>query len=142
MSMDVQLVDGDLPHFTTHIRGPAVTLQRIEIRLRTFVGEWLLDESQGLPYIEWIAQKPTQVDQISDVLRAEVETTPGVISVDSWVATRVKSSRRMSIAASITIEDSDDTIEAEILPFGADSNGSPAILWSGGQGTIVAGGIA
>jgi len=141
MAIDVLLVDGDLPAYTRHAQGPAVTLQRIELRLYTFLGEWILDQAAGLPYLEWIAQKPPQVDQIADVLRAEVETTPGVISVDSWAASWSRTTRRFAILAEITIEELDEVVEAEILPLGTTGNSSPAILWKTGQGPIVAGGI-
>lgn len=139
MSIDVQLIDGDLPHYTRHVRGPSVTLQRLRIRLQTFLGEWLLDASAGLPYLEWIGQKPPRLNEIGAFVRREIETAPGVISVDGFSGTYDAATRRISFTADIVIEELDEVVTIEVLPTGTTGNTSPAVVFSSGRGPIVMG---
>ena len=84
MPFDVALDDdGDLPIRTRHISGADVVLQRVGIRLRTFLGEWILDQFQGLDYLGWTQQKPPNVVEITNLVRREIETTPGVDRVEN-----------------------------------------------------------
>jgi len=81
---DVELEAGDLPARTTHITGPDLVRQRIELRLGTFIGEWYLDTRKGLRYLEWLQQTPPRVEEIGADIRREIETTPDVLRVENW----------------------------------------------------------
>lgn len=79
---DVRLTeDGDLPEYTEHISGLALIEQKIRIRLRTFRGEWMLDTSQGLPFFDWLKQKPIRINEVENRIRAEIAATNGVTSI-------------------------------------------------------------
>lgn len=85
MTIDALLADdGDLPAFTRLGSGIEVVRQRIQIRLGTFLGEWLLDKRAGLPILDWLQQKPPRVDAIGARIRREIETTPGVARVATF----------------------------------------------------------
>ncbi len=105
MSYDVQLIDGDLPAVTQHITGNDLTVQRLEIRLATFLGEWLLDTTEGLRYLEWLQQTPPRVDEIGADLRREVETTPGVVRVDNWLGSFDVVSQTLTFTADVVVDD-------------------------------------
>jgi hypothetical protein len=70
-------------------------------------------------------------------VRREIETTPGVIAVDSIVGTHDVEARRVSITASITIVDEPDTVVVEVIPPLTAGNVSPAVLFTGRQGPIL-----
>lgn len=85
MPWDVALDDdGDLPEQTRHITGDELTLQRVGIRLRTFLGEWILDQFKGLDYLGWTQQKPVLTQEITNLVQAEVQSTPGVDRVEDF----------------------------------------------------------
>lgn len=67
--------DGDL----VLVRGVEAVRQAIEIRLRTFAGEWFLDLSRGLPYMT--DSKPVDLAQWRTRIREEIRGTLGVAEV-------------------------------------------------------------
>ena len=76
-------VTGDLPLVSSFVTGPELTVQRAKIRLQTFLGEWILDQTKGLPYVAWRHEKPPDLGAISGVVIAELAQCPGVIRVDA-----------------------------------------------------------
>jgi hypothetical protein len=60
--------------------------QRILIRLRTFAGEWFLDQNEGIPYFQRILgqQNPQALETMRVLLRNKVASTEGVLSVESF----------------------------------------------------------
>lgn len=119
--------DGSLPLTFGFITGADLILQRVAIRLRTFLGEWQLDTAVGLPYLEWVQQKPPDVDGIGAVIRAQVLGVPGVIRFDSFTGTFDVETRSLRYDGSIII---DNELEATltVLPFGPEGNASTAVV--------------
>lgn len=105
MIFDVELVDGDLPPRTRHITGPELTAQRIDQRLGTFLGEWFLDTTVGLRYLEWLDTVPPPVDEMSADVRAQVESTPGVIRTENWVGSFNSATATVTIAGDVVVDD-------------------------------------
>ena len=126
-SYDVGLVDGDLPSRTSHIHGFDVIVQRIDRRLRTHLGEWIADASKGLPFAEWIAQKPPNVDTIGAFVRREIETTPGVVRVTDWEGSFDTDTRTLSYSGTIHTTDGDAEIVIEPIGDPSTGNRNPAI---------------
>lgn len=137
MSIDVELVDGDLPALTRHISGTAVILQRVRLRLLTGKGEWILDRNVGIPYLRFIRQKPPNLNEIGAFIRREIEAVPGVLSIDTFSADHNTETRRIVFKAQISVVDEPDTIEVVVLPLGETGNSSPAVLFLGRQGPIL-----
>lgn len=96
--MDVLLDEhGELVVPCRWVSGVDLVKQKIRIRLRTFAGEWILNASQGLPFVEWRSQKlvdlglirSAYVDEISGVAgvervsRAEVRREGRAVTVDA-----------------------------------------------------------
>jgi hypothetical protein len=85
MPLDVGLdSSGDLPHATQHIDGIKLIIQRVTIRLNMALGEWVLDQTQGLDYFAFARQRPVDVDGIGAIIRAEIENTPGVTRIENF----------------------------------------------------------
>ena len=55
--------------------------QQIKVTLLTFLGEWFLDNTWGVPYLEKIMVKAPNRAEIENVVRARVRNVPGVIAV-------------------------------------------------------------
>ncbi len=55
--------------------------QQIKVTLLTFLGEWFLDITFGVPYIESIMVKGPSRSDIEAILRARIADVPGVSSV-------------------------------------------------------------
>lgn len=101
MPIDCKLVDGDLQHLNTLISGDDVIYQRAEIRLRTFLGEWILDTAKGIPYIEWSGRK-SDLTAISLLIKAELEGITGVARADVR-STYGTSNRKITTVANVTL---------------------------------------
>lgn len=70
MAYDIQLnEDRDLPVRTRHISGPDLVVQRVRTRLKTWRGEWFLDQRRGLPILEWKQQKPLDLGIVRAIVR-------------------------------------------------------------------------
>lgn len=67
---DVQLVDG-----------AARVAQQIKVTLLMFLGEWFLDTSFGVPYLEEILVKNPKFAGINALLRARIIDVPGVTRI-------------------------------------------------------------
>jgi hypothetical protein len=80
--------NGDIYAQSRYVDGLEEVIQRVQIRFRTFAGEWVLDSRVGIPYIAWNGIKGVPFDVISDRLRLELETTPGIIAVTRFEASK------------------------------------------------------
>jgi hypothetical protein len=115
---------GDLPEFCRLSTGPEVTKQKIEIRLRTVLGEWFLDAQAGLPYQTWQLSKPFLPQVVSATIRAEVLKVSGVISVTSWDYSWDVATRSFSCTGEVKIQGLAQTVPlvASIFPDGGNAN--------------------
>ena len=78
---DLLLQDGDL----VLTDGLESRRQHLEIRLRTFLEEWFLDTTVGVPYFQQLfTQKNPDTLLIQSVIRDEAEKTPGIIAITSF----------------------------------------------------------
>lgn len=78
MPFDLALDEnGDLPAITKPIDGIDLVLQRVRIRLRLALGNYIGDQTKGLDYLGF-QNRPQDVTAIGDQIRAEIESTPGV----------------------------------------------------------------
>lgn len=63
------------------IDGIARIRQQIKVTLLTFLGEWFLDTTWGVPYLEKIMVKAPNRAEIENIVRAKVRDVPGVTAV-------------------------------------------------------------
>lgn len=118
MSADVflDLLTGDLPpsfRFATSIE---LILQRAKIRLETFLGEWLLDQTKGLPYLQWRRFKIPPLSEVLNFTRRELSTIPGVLRTSDPAIEIVEGVIQVSMTLAVP---DDDSIRVRIDLFGA-----------------------
>ena len=115
MRIDLALDEtGDLPLVPRHITGIPLVLQRIRRRLRVFAGEWVLDTSQGLPYLAWRQTKPAPIEAIAARIRVELEQTPGVVRIDTCAASLDVATRTVRVDARGVVQDPDTGEQASV----------------------------
>jgi hypothetical protein len=100
---DMVIEDGEIS-FVTH--QPAIG-QHIEMRLRTFLGETVYDQSAGVPYIQVIFLKQTPLDSVQFILEQNVLSTPGVTGIEEFDLTLDSLTRGLSVVGSVTTIDGD-----------------------------------
>ena len=128
---DVKLdpLTGDLPLFTEFITGNEVIRQRLENRFATHLEGWFLDQTVGIPYIDWIGTKPVPIGEISAKFRTEIESTPGVVRVDDFEVNFEPAPQRTTITGIARL--SDDPDDALIITItDTDPETGNAIPWA------------
>lgn len=63
--------------------------QELFIRFGFFQGEWFLDESQGMPYLQSILGKKTPLGILSQIFKRVITTCPGVKTLTTFQLTRL-----------------------------------------------------
>ena len=105
---DLAISGGDLVPLT----GIDAIRQQVEIRLRTFLGEWFLDPSVGVPYIQQVfSEKIPRVDLIRSIIRRAVMKTPGVLMADTVNVSLDTETRNLSIELDIKSTEGNTTIK-------------------------------
>jgi len=103
-------VEGDLyvdavGNFTT-VEGADEEAQAITVRLRTFLGEWVLDITQGIPYRERIlGVKGASDATIRRLLSAEILARGSVTNIVNLGITRVPALRTAEVTFEATLSD-------------------------------------
>ncbi|MCX6027663.1 MAG: hypothetical protein NTY23_15690 [Chloroflexi bacterium] len=67
----------------TLVEGPEAIAQRIRGRIRLWLGDWFLDTSIGVPYLQILGQKNAAAFAEA-TLRRVILTTPGVAGLDTF----------------------------------------------------------
>jgi len=97
------------------VSGVDAIRQHMEIRLRTFLGEWFLDTTVGVPYIQEVfSTKIPDTDLIRSIIRREVIKTPGVLSADTLGVSLDTATRNLTIELDATTTDGNVTISLEV----------------------------
>ncbi len=71
------------------VRGVETFAQRLRVRLRLWLGEYVLNKNIGIPYQRMLGTKSTATrpggpSELEQVLRQAVTTSPGVASLTSF----------------------------------------------------------
>ncbi len=77
--------------------GLSAVSQSVRIRLQTFMGEWFLDLSLGVPYYQSLLGHRFSVETAQDVFRKEILASRGVSSVTKLEVSFDAAARRMSV---------------------------------------------
>lgn len=91
--------------------GQEAIRQHLSQRLRTFVGEWFLDLTEGIPYFQHILKKRPDPVIVDSVFKKEIIDTPGIkklldFDLDLDASTRV-----------LTLTFRAETIEGSVIDF-------------------------
>lgn len=69
----------------TILRGVDAIRQRWLIYIRTFLGEWFLDQSIGVPYYQRVLKKNVSRSDLKQVFKTATLEVPGVVQVVSVI---------------------------------------------------------
>lgn len=134
--VDVELdQNGDIGAITRHITGIPLVLQRVKIRLQTFLGEWILDQTVGLPFLAFAEQKPPDVNGISAVVQATIVSVPGVNRIRSFTGGFNNLTRQLVFDGQIVLDD-EQVVETAIVLFPGLGNSTPAVIMFTQSGSI------
>ena len=92
-SGDLDIQNGQL----VLIEGQEEIKQHLEQRLRTFLGEWFLDETLGIPYFDNILKKNVIPSEIESIFINEIVSTPGVVRLLTFDLTLDKELRQLNL---------------------------------------------
>jgi hypothetical protein len=98
---DLALTNGDLLMCLTDADAIA---QTISIRLKTFTGEWFLDQGGGLPYLDILGKKTNDL-YLRSVIVNEVRNVAGVSDVKNIAITPSKDERTIVISFIVILSD-------------------------------------
>ena len=76
---DILIKDGDFLLIDNAER----VAQQIKVKLLTFLGEWLLDNTWGVPYLEYILVKQPNQDLIKQILSEQISSVDDVKSLNA-----------------------------------------------------------
>lgn len=80
-------------------------VQRLKIRLLRFLGEWFLNTSLGMPYLQAILNKNTPRFLIESYFKTVILGTQDVVRLTAFTMTYVNRTRTMSIAFTVSLSD-------------------------------------
>ena len=74
-----------------------ITAQKVKQALTTFKGEWFLDESEGMPYIQEIFGKNPDLNRIKSLYIRAIQSVAEVTEILELDLTEDKQSRTLSV---------------------------------------------
>lgn len=78
---DLDIIDGDAMLIDNAER----VSQQIGITLRFWLGEWFLNTTDGMPYLEYILVKNPNMNHVRQVISDAIRSVEGVDRIDSLV---------------------------------------------------------
>ncbi len=98
---DLSVVDGEIALVAEN----EAIRQHLQIRLKTFLGEWFLDTTIGMPYFEeFLIKNPSKLIMEARMREAILET-PGIASINSLLFLFETSTRSMTITFEAALAD-------------------------------------
>jgi hypothetical protein len=99
-SNDLVIRDGDIFLIDNAER----VAQQILITLRFWYGEWFLNTTEGVPYLEYILVKNPNLSHVRQILTEAIESVPGVVSLDSMEIDFDRQGRTLAVDYSTTTD--------------------------------------
>ena len=100
------------------IDGADKVAQQIKITLLAFLGEWFLDVTFGIPYLEEILVKNPHMASVEIILRNAISDVPNVIRIDSLGLDWDRKTRALLVEFTCTTDlgPIQDSIRLEVIP--------------------------
>lgn len=95
---DIVFINGACP---TTYTAPDVVKQRLQIRLKTFLGEWFFDTSYGVPYLQRIFGKQKTKTTVDNIIREQILSEFGVLEILDFNSSWDKATRTFSLVFSV-----------------------------------------
>ena len=110
---DIDITNGQLS-LTSAANKNAIS-QHLKQRLKFYLGEWFLDNRDGVPYIQQILKKAPNPVIVDSAFKKAISETPGIISIQEYDIDINNQTRELQLTFKArTIEG--DVKFSEILP--------------------------
>lgn len=98
VAMDAVFVNGTAPVVTDYA---GVVEQRLILRIASFLGEWWMDTTYGIPYTQQVFGKIKNKANVDAIFQSQILTVDGVQSILSYSSTLDSSTRTYSAQFSV-----------------------------------------
>lgn len=95
------------------IDGADYVRQKLQTKLRLFLGEWFLDLNVGVPYFQDILKKQVSTNVIASIFKDVILETPGVIELQEFVLDYDNIARDLKLDFTVRSETGSITINLE-----------------------------
>lgn len=102
--------DGDISISNGKISLTKNVSQKVSIVLKTFKGEWFLDESIGIPYFQSILGKKLSKEEIDSIFKTQILNVDGVYKILSFSSSLVNKQYQYCVSI-LSDENKVETIE-------------------------------
>lgn len=102
--------DGDISISNGKISLTKNVSQKVSIVLKTFKGEWFLDESIGIPYFQSILGKKLSKEEIDSIFKTQILNVDGVYKILSFSSSLVNKQYQYCVSI-LSNENTVETIE-------------------------------
>lgn len=92
---DLIIEDGDFQK--TEVGSPEEVSQRVQLRLLTRRGEWFMDTSAGLPYLQELLVKGSNLSLVDDFIQATILNTDDVSNIIRYEGSLDKATRAYKV---------------------------------------------
>lgn len=113
-SHDLLIVDNDLKLIDKAER----IAQQIKITLKFWLGEWFLDTSKGVPYLEYILVKNPNLNHIRAIFREKILDVPGVTAINTLDLVHDRQNRKLTVSYEVEADEELIT-RREVLGYGS-----------------------
>ena len=104
--------NGDLEVIGSEVEN---NLQRLNIRLRTYRGEWFLDTNEGIPWIQELLNTRNNKAAVDTAIRQAIINTQGIVSILSYESEQDTGSHLYRVSVVVSSSDGNQgTIELEV----------------------------
>lgn len=91
------------------VSGSNQIMQSIKTRLKTYLGEWFLDSTIGVPYLQELLVKGTSISRVDSVIQQKILSTEGVQELRTYDSSYDNESRVFSVTFGVRVDGSEDT---------------------------------
>ena len=85
-----------------YARDDEATAQKVKTRLLLLKGEWFLDTDAGVPHLQQIMVRPSNLPLAEAIIKQTILETEGVEALRSFGMTFDRDTRRLTIQATVT----------------------------------------
>ncbi len=93
--------NGDIELATTKL---LLARQWVEIRLKTILTEWFLDQSQGIDWFNLLSRRNTR-SEIDSIIRKTIITTQYITKINSYQGEFNRGTRKYNVTFNASVED-------------------------------------
>lgn len=99
---DIEVVGGEIPLLSTI---QEAVIQRLNIKLKTFQGEWFLDTTYGIPYRQSILGKGLSIKERDSIYIKTINDDPDVNRIVYFNSTFNPTTRHYSVEFEVNVDD-------------------------------------